>query len=168
MRQAVFAGIGVLVMGYPCAVGIAAPLAIVRAAGEAADQGIIMRTGEAFQTFGQVRTVVLDKTGTLTVGLPAVRELHALIDETELLATAAAAENPSEHPLARAIVAAATNRGLTVPAARDFASVTGFGVTATVDGRTVLVGRPGFVPDRGIDWPPSLRLWSGWRAPGAP
>lgn len=68
VRRAVFAALGVLVMGYPCAVGIAAPLAIVRAAGEVADLGIIMRTGEAFQTFGQVRTVLLDKTGTLTEG----------------------------------------------------------------------------------------------------
>jgi len=154
VRRAVFAGIGVLVMGYPCAVGIAAPLAIVRAAGEAADQGIIMRTGEAFQTFGSVSTIVLDKTGTLTEGRPAVREVQALIDDADLLATAAAAEDPSEHPLARAIVAAATTRGLTVPPARDFSSLTGFGVTATVDGRAVLVGRPDFVEDRGVDLAP--------------
>ncbi len=154
VRRAVFAGIGVLVMGYPCAVGIAAPLAIVRAAGEAADQGIIMRTGEAFQTFGSVRTIVLDKTGTLTEGRPAVREIHAHADEADLLATAAGAENPSEHPLARAIVTAATDRGLTVPAGSDFQSVTGFGVSATVAGRAVLVGQPRFLTDHGIDLTP--------------
>ncbi|WP_100500666.1 heavy metal translocating P-type ATPase [Geodermatophilus chilensis] len=154
VRRAVFAGLGVLVMGYPCAVGIAAPLAIVRAAGEAADQGIIMRTGEAFQTFGQVRTVVLDKTGTLTEGRPAAREIEPVTDETELLTTAAAAEDPSEHPLARAIVTAATDRGLPVPPAQDFQSVTGLGVSATVDGRAVLVGRPGFLIDRGVDLTP--------------
>ncbi|MEE1649862.1 cation-translocating P-type ATPase [Brachybacterium sp. J144] len=154
VRRAVFAGIGVLVMGYPCAVGIAAPLAIVRAAGEAADRGIIMRTGEAFQTFGQVRTIVLDKTGTLTKGRPAVREIEARTGQADVLATAAAAEAPSEHPLARAIVTAAAARGLPVPAARDFASVTGFGVTATVDGQTVVVGRPGFLTDHGIDLTP--------------
>ncbi|MEU6856583.1 heavy metal translocating P-type ATPase [Rothia kristinae] len=154
VRRAVFAGIGVLIMGYPCAMGIAAPLAIVRAAGEAADQGIIMRTGEAFQTFGQIRTIVLDKTGTLTQGAPSVREIEARTDEADLLATAAAAEDPSEHPLARAILTAAATRGLSVPAARDFASVTGFGVTATVDGRTVVVGRPGFLTDHGIDLTP--------------
>ncbi|WP_329812876.1 hypothetical protein, partial [Streptomyces sp. GSL17-113] len=68
-----FAALGVLVMGYPCAVGIAAPLAIVRGTGHAADRGIIMRTGEAFQTFRLVRRVVLDKTGTLTQGRPTVR-----------------------------------------------------------------------------------------------
>src|SRR5699024_4264424 len=140
--------------GLPCAMGIAAPLAIVRAAGEAADRGIIMRTGEAFQTFGQIRTIVLDKTGTLTQGAPAVREVEACTDEADLLATAAAAEDPSEHPLARAIVTAAATCGLSVPAARDFASVTGFGVTATVGGRTVVVGKPGFLADRGIELTP--------------
>ena len=151
VRRAVFAGLGVLVMGYPCAVGIAAPLAIVRAAGEAADLGIIMRTGEAFQTFGQVRRIVLDKTGTLTEGRPAVREIEALVDEDNLLATAAAAESSSEHPLARAIVDAATDRGLTVAAAENFESVTGFGVIARVAGRHVLVGRPGFLTERGVN-----------------
>lgn len=151
VRRAVFAGLGVLVMGYPCAVGIAAPLAIVRAAGEAADDGIIMRTGEAFQTFGSVRTVLLDKTGTLTEGRPAVREIASLVDEAELLTLAAAAEASSEHPLARAVVAAATDRGLTIPPAQDFAAVTGFGVRATVEGRAVLVGRPGFLTEQGVD-----------------
>ena len=154
VRRAVFAGIGVLVMGYPCAVGIAAPLAIVRAAGEAADKGIIMRTGEAFQTFGQVRTIVLDKTGTITEGRPTVREIEAINDEGQLLATAAAAENPSEHPLARAIVAAAEQRGLAVPTADDFESVTGLGVSASIEGNPVLVGRPAFLQDEGIDLSP--------------
>ncbi|TNB75671.1 cation-translocating P-type ATPase [Arthrobacter sp. BB-1] len=154
VRRAVFAGLGVLVMGYPCAVGIAAPLAIVRAAGEAADQGIIMRTGEAFQTFGQVRTIVLDKTGTLTEGRPTVREIRALDDEAELLILAAAAESPSEHPLARAVVIAAEQRRLPVPAAGDFESITGFGVTARINGRPVIVGRPQFLQDKGVDTAP--------------
>jgi Cu+-exporting ATPase len=151
VRRAVFAGIGVLVMGYPCAVGIAAPLAIVRGAGDAADLGIIMRTGEAFQTFGKVSHVVLDKTGTLTEGRPALRELHSLVGEDELLTLAAAAEHASEHPLARAIVDAAQARGLRPPAAEQFQSVTGFGVTAAVDGRSVLVGRPSLLEVRGVD-----------------
>ena len=154
VRRAVFAALGVLVMGYPCAVGIAAPLAIVRAAGEAADRGIIMRTGEAFQTFGQVRTVLLDKTGTLTEGRPAVRELDSLGTEDELLAIAAAAESSSEHPLARAIVTAAEQRGLTVTGAEEFSSVTGFGVTARIAGRQVLVGRPQFLTAHGADLTP--------------
>ena len=153
VRRAVFAGISVLVMGYPCAVGIAAPLAIVRAAGEAADLGIIMRTGEAFQTFGQVRHVVLDKTGTLTEGRPAVREVvpaSGAVSDDEVLALAAAAESPSQHPLACAIVDAARTRGLTVADPDHFESVTGFGVDATVGSSRVLIGRPQFLTDLGI------------------
>ncbi len=95
--------------------------------------------------------MLLDKTGTLTEGRPAVREVQALDDEDELLALAAAAESSSEHPLARAVVTAATDRGLQLAAAADFQSVTGFGVRARVDGRVVLVGRPGFLADEGID-----------------
>jgi len=151
VERAVFAGLGVLVMGYPCAVGIAAPLAIVRGAGEAADQGIVMRTGEAFQAFGSVTHVVLDKTGTLTEGRPNVREIEALGGPDELLAVAAGAESASEHPLAQAVTAAAFDRGLDLPALDEFDSVTGFGVAATLAGRRVLVGHPGFLTDHGVD-----------------
>jgi len=93
VQRATFAALSVLVMGYPCAVGIAAPLSIVRGAGEAADEGIIMRTGEAFQAFRLVRTIVLDKTGTLTEGRPTVREIEAVGSPDELLAVVAAAES---------------------------------------------------------------------------
>jgi heavy metal translocating P-type ATPase len=165
VQRAVFAGLSVLVMGYPCAVGIAAPLAIVRGAGVAADQGIVMRTGEAFQTLRQVGTIVLDKTGTLTLGRPAVRgiDLHGDLDADGLLRLAAAAEAASEHPLARAIVAAAADRGLELPDAGAFASVTGFGVTAWVAGRRVLVGRTSLLAEHGIDpapLAPSIQRWS--------
>src|SRR5258707_6912790 len=107
VERAVFAGLSVLVMGYPCAVGISAPLSIVRGAGQAAEHGILMRTGEAFQGFRTVKQIVLDKTGTLTEGRPVVREIEALVSEQELLALAAAAEASSEHPLAQAVVKAA-------------------------------------------------------------
>jgi Cu+-exporting ATPase len=152
VQRAVFAALTVLVMGYPCAVGIAAPLAIVRGAGEAADLGIIMRTGEAFQTFRRVTHVLLDKTGTLTEGHPTVQHLHpaAGIEPEELLAVAAAAEMPSEHPLARAIAAAAQDK-LVLPPVKDFTATAGFGVTAQVDGHRVLVGRPALLADNGID-----------------
>src|SRR5262245_8349315 len=99
IERAVFAGLSVLVMGYPCAVGISAPLSIVRGAGQAAENGILMRTGEAFQGFRLVRKIVLDKTGTLTEGRPVVRETEGMgTSEQELLAIAAAAEASSEHP----------------------------------------------------------------------
>ena len=151
VHRAVFAALSVLVIGYPCAVGIAAPLSIVRGAGEAADEGIIMRTGEAFQTLRLVRRVVLDKTGTLTEGHPTVRELEPLGAVNDLLAAAAAAESASEHPLARAVLDAALDSGLPIPDPDEFHSHTGLGVEATVAGDTVLAGSPAFLAERGID-----------------
>lgn len=151
LERAAFAALSVLVMGYPCAVGIAAPLSIVRGAGEAADEGIIMRTGEAFQAFRLVRTVVLDKTGTLTEGRPAVREIEAAEDPDELLALVAAAEASSEHPLAQAVLTAAVERGLDIPAVQDFDSLAGRGVVALIEGKRVLVGRPSFLEDEGVE-----------------
>jgi Cu+-exporting ATPase len=151
IERAAFAALSVLVMGYPCAVGIAAPLSIVRGAGEAADEGIIMRTGEAFQAFRLVRTIVLDKTGTLTEGRPTVREIEAVGSPDELLAVVAAAEASSEHPLAQAVLTAAVERGLDVPAVDDFDSLTGRGVLARIGGEAVLVGRPSFLEDEGVD-----------------
>ncbi|MBT2525625.1 cation-translocating P-type ATPase [Streptomyces sp. ISL-99] len=166
-RRAIFAALTVLVMGYPCAVGIAAPLAIVRGAGEAADHGILMRTGEAFQTLRQVRTMVLDKTGTLTAGKPTVRGIRAQgIDEDELLTLAAAAEHSSEHPLARAVVNAANDRGLVWPEAGDFTSLTGLGVAAEVAGRRVLVGRPALLAEQGIDITPLQVAIEPWTSTG--
>lgn len=167
LRRAVFAALSVLVMGYPCAVGIAAPLAIVRGAGQAADHGIVMRTGEAFQTLRLVKTVVLDKTGTLTLGKPTVRGLYPYgVPEDELLRWAAAAEHPSEHPLAKAIVAAATAQGVAVAEADEFHSVTGFGVTAQVSGRRVLLGRPALLHEHGIDTSSVRPAADAWAADG--
>lgn len=151
LARASFAGLSVLVMGYPCAVGIAAPLSIVRGAGEAADQGIIMRTGEAFQAFRSVRSIVLDKTGTLTVGQPVVREIEGQDDADQLLSLAAAVESSSEHPLGQAVLKAALARGLRVPEVEDFQSVTGQGVSALVDGTRVRIGRPSSLREGGID-----------------
>jgi heavy metal translocating P-type ATPase len=156
VQRAVFAALTVLVMGYPCAVGIAAPLAIVRGAGEAADLGLIMRTGEAFQTFRQVTHVLLDKTGTLTEGRPAVHQLRpaAGAEPEELLGVAAAAEAHSEHPLARAITTAARDKLIDLPTAEGFAATAGFGVAARVGGHKILVGRPAFLAGHGINLAP--------------
>ncbi len=151
LERAVFAALSVLVMGYPCAVGIAAPLSIVRGAGEAADQGILMRTGEAFQALRLVRYIVLDKTGTLTVGRPVLKEIVALRNADELLALAGAVEGSSEHPLGRAMLDAALDRGYRVPAVEGFEAVAGRGVSARVDGRRVLVGRAAYLQENGVD-----------------
>ena len=155
VERAVFAGLSVLVMGYPCAVGISAPLSIVRGAGQAAERGILMRTGEAFQGFRLVEHIVLDKTGTLTEGRPVVREIEAAgVSQQELLAIAAAAEASSEHPLAQAVVEAAFERGATPPDVESFEAFPGKGVVARIRRREVLVGNPRFLSDRGVDLTP--------------
>src|SRR3989441_10552001 len=146
LQRAMFAGLSVLVMGYPCAVGISAPLSIVRGAGQAAERGILMRTGEAFQMLRRVQRVVFDKTGTLTEGRPALREIVAVTGtEAELLALAAAAESSSEHPLARAIVEEAFVRGATPPDIESFEAFPGKGVSARISSREVLAGNPRFL-----------------------
>jgi len=139
-------------MGYPCAVGISAPLSIVRGAGQAAERGILMRTGEAFQGFRLVKQIVLDKTGTLTEGRPLVREVETVeTSEQELLAIAAAAEASSEHPLAQAVVNAAFQRGTAPPDVESFEAFPGMGVVARIDAGEILVGSPRFLAERGID-----------------
>jgi heavy metal translocating P-type ATPase len=155
LERAIFAGLSVLVMGYPCAVGISAPLSIVRGAGEAAGKGILMRTGEAFQGFRLVRAVALDKTGTITQGRPAVQEIEVeRVPKEELLAVAAAAEASSEHPLAQAIVKVAFERGVVPPDVESFEAVPGKGVVARIADEEVVVGSPSFVRSRGIDLDP--------------
>jgi heavy metal translocating P-type ATPase len=152
IERAVFAGLSVLVMGYPCAVGISAPLSIVRGAGQAAENGTLMRTGEAFQGFRLVSKIVLDKTGTLTEGRPVVCDIEgADTTEQELLAMAAAAEASSEHPLAHAVLKAAFDRGVTPPDVDSFEALPGKGVDARIGGYEVLVGNPRFLADRGVD-----------------
>jgi Cu+-exporting ATPase len=152
IERAVFAGLSVLVMGYPCAVGISAPLSIVRGAGQAAERGILMRTGEAFQGFRLVEQIVLDKTGTLTKGRPSVREIEAVgMSEQELLAIAAAVEACSEHPLAKGVVGAAFDSGATPPNVESFEAFPGKGVAAHIGSREVLAGNPRFLTDRGVD-----------------
>jgi len=152
LQRAVFAGLSVLVMGYPCAVGISAPLSIVRGAGEAAERGILMRTGEAFQGYRLVNQIAFDKTGTLTEGRPRLVEIEATgISEEVLLGVAAAAEASSEHPLADAIVTAAFERDITPPEVEHFEAVPGKGVRARVGTETVLAGSPRFMTESSVD-----------------
>jgi len=151
LQRAMFAGLSVLVMGYPCAVGISAPLSIVRGAGEAAERGVLMRTGEAFQALRRTQHVVFDKTGTLTEGRPALREIVTLaIPEAELLGLAAAAEAGSEHPLARAVVEEAFERKIAVPEVQGFEAVAGQGVRARLGDARLVVGSPAFLAAQGV------------------
>ena len=152
VQRAMFAGLSVLVMGYPCAVGISAPLSIVRGAGEAAERGVLMRTGEAFQSLRRVQRVVLDKTGTLTEGRFLLRRLVPFgMTEDELLAVTAAVEAYSEHPLARAIVEAAFDRGLAPPEVEGFEAVAGHGVRARLGAAQLIVGSPRFLAAERVD-----------------
>ncbi len=150
--RAAFAGLGALIMGYPCALGMATPLAIIRASGLAAARGILLRSPEAFQLFRTVDTVVFDKTGTLTVGRPAVAAVRAVdLDPDEVLRLAAGAELFSEHPLGRAIVAAARARGLAPPNPAEFRAEAGLGIRAAVDGHRVLLGNARLLAREGVD-----------------
>jgi len=150
--RALFAMLAVFVMGYPCALGMATPLAMIRGGGMAADRGILMRSGEAFQVMKEIETVVLDKTGTLTVGEPAIVEVRTADETTKeaLFRQAGAAEHYSEHPLARAVVKYAEDQVTELPEAVDFESTSGKGVRAIVDDQTVHVGSLGYLQENGL------------------
>ncbi|MFD5160655.1 heavy metal translocating P-type ATPase [Streptomyces hawaiiensis] len=135
-----------MIVASPCAVVLATMPPLLSAIANAGRHGVLVKSAVVMERLGQVDAVALDKTGTLTEGSPRVTDVRPLpgsgLDEDELLTLAAAAERPSEHPLARAVVDAARERGLTLPDAEDFTSAPGVGVTAVVGGRTVAVGAP--------------------------
>lgn len=166
--RAVFAALAVLVMGYPCALGMATPLAMIRGGGMAAERGILLRSAEAFQVLREVKRVALDKTGTLTRGEPAVVEVVGLFGVTkgEVLRLAAAVEATSEHPLARAVVAAAQAQQLALPPVTDFQAVPGKGVTASTGGQRVAVGSPKFIGSQPIDLGPVREELEAMQATG--
>ncbi|MEB2312093.1 MAG: heavy metal translocating P-type ATPase [Sorangiineae bacterium] len=146
------AAVSVLVIACPCAMGLATPTAIMVGTGKAAELGILFRQGAALETLARGDAVVLDKTGTLTKGRPELTHLHAFgIDEGEALALAAAAEEASEHPLGRAVVAGARARGLELAPTESFRAETGFGLEARVGGRLVQVGADRYMEKLGVD-----------------
>jgi heavy metal translocating P-type ATPase len=154
--RALFAALAVLVMGYPCALGMATPLAMIRGGGEAARQGILMRRAASFQAFKDVTVIVLDKTGTITHGEPRV---VAVLPEggweaDRVLALAAAAERASEHPLGRAVVRAAEEKGFQLDRPENFEAVAGKGIRTTVVGKPVLVGTLRFLAESGVETEP--------------
>jgi P-type Cu+ transporter len=135
--------VAVLVIACPCAMGLATPTAIMVGTGKGAESGILLRTGEALERAGKVKTVILDKTGTITKGQPAVTDIIAVHfpgGENEFLRLAASVEKGSEHPLGEAIVAEAGNRGLELSDPMGFRAIAGQGVSAQVDGHAVAVG----------------------------
>lgn len=146
-------GIAVLVISCPCALGLATPTAIMVGTGKGAQNGILIKSGEALETAHGVDTVVLDKTGTITEGKPAVKAVAPAdgVDERELLSLAAAAESLSEHPLARAVVEHAKSLGVAIPPADEFSQIPGGGIRATVNGETLLAGNLRLLRSEGIE-----------------
>ncbi len=149
---ALTATIAVLIIACPCALGLATPTAIMVGTGKAAEYGILVRGGEALEMTRRIDTIVLDKTGTLTRGKPAVTAVVPAngMPEAELLRLAAAAEVGSEHPLGEAIVIRAREQALALPSTADFRSVTGKGVAATVDGYALEIGNRALMEDSGV------------------
>ena len=140
--QALLALVSVLIIACPCALGLATPTAIMVATGKAAELGILIKGGDALERLHKITRVILDKTGTLTEGKPKVSALLSLgsLSESELLHLAASAEQRSEHPIAEAVVQAAASRSITVSPVHSFSSVTGYGLQAVTEGRTIVMG----------------------------
>lgn len=152
LSHALINAVAVLIIACPCALGLATPMSIMVGTGRGATAGVLVRNAEALQVMERIDTLVVDKTGTLTLGKPQLTGLETLAGfaENEVLALAASLEKGSEHPLAAAIVEAAEQRGLALVEVGDFASVTGMGVTGTVRGRAVALGNAALLQERGI------------------
>lgn len=153
---AIFATVAVLVIACPCALGLATPTALMVGSGLGAENGIIIRKGEAIQTLKDVNTIVFDKTGTITQGKPALTDIVAMKDftEREVLKLAASVEAGSEHPLAKAIVEGAHAKKLKLANLKGFKAVRGKGIRATIDGKQILVGNRLFLKEADINVAP--------------
>src|SRR5690554_2221767 len=145
--------VAVLIIACPCAMGLATPTSIMVGTGRGAELGVLFRKGEALQLLKDARVVAVDKTGTLTEGRPALTDLELAegFERAAVLASIAAVESRSEHPIARAIVQAAEQEGIAVPPLEQFASVTGMGVGAQVNGLRVEVGADRYMRELGLD-----------------
>ncbi len=157
--------IAVLIIACPCAVGLATPISMTVAMGQGARAGILFRNAEAIERMRDIDTVVVDKTGTLTLGRPALTDFIAQgMQEDEALALVAGVEQLSEHPIALAIVEGAKARGLAPKAAVAFDARNGLGVQADIDGKRVLVGSRGFLKQQGVDTEAWEARAEAWRA----
>src|SRR5262249_3790590 len=168
---ALVSAVTVLIIACPCALGLATPLSVMVGTGKGAEQGILIRSAEALETARHLDAVVLDKTGTITLGQPALTDVVPAggFGEQDLLVLAASAQRRSEPPLASAGVAGARSQELLLPEPDGFESVTGRGIRATVQGRSVLVGTPALLAEAGVDTTAldqvAERLSAGGRTP---
>ena len=153
VTRALTAGVAVLVISCPCALGLATPVAIMVGTGKGAEHGILIKSAQALETLHTVKTIVLDKTGTVTQGRPRVTDIRPApgVTEEELLCVAASLEKPSEHPLAEAIVAEAQERNIPLVPARQFAAIHGKGVRADLQGAVFLAGNRAMMEEHGVD-----------------
>ena len=159
LAHALVNAVAVLIIACPCALGLATPMAIMVGTGQGARAGVLVKNAEALELLGRVDTLVIDKTGTLTEGRPEVAAIEVApgvpgkpgVNDQELLRLAAAVERGSEHPLASAILKAAGTRGIAIPPATDFATTTGRGVSARVEGRRVDLGTLELLESRQVD-----------------
>lgn len=153
--------ISVLVISCPCALGLATPVALMVATGKGAQNGILIKNGEILQKLSTVQTVVLDKTGTVTVGKPVVADVVTSANVTEFLSVVAGIEKQSEHPLGKAVVDYAEAQQVTLAVPTDFQTVVGHGVTATVDGVNYAVGNKRLMDSLGVDVSVDLQQYKG-------
>ena len=153
LAHAIVAAVAVLIIACPCALGLATPMSIMVGTGRGASAGVLVRDAEALERLEKIDTLVIDKTGTLTAGKPALTAAVALapFDEAEVLRLAASVERSSEHPLGAAIVAGAEARGLKLSDAVEFRSLAGKGVSARVDGHVVMAGNATLLSENGIE-----------------
>jgi len=153
LAYAFIAAVSVLIIACPCALGLATPMSIMVATGRGAQAGVLIKNAEMLERFADVDTLIVDKTGTLTVGKPVLTDTlpAAGFDGTELLGLAAALERGSEHPLAEAIVTAARDMGIKLSAASDFEAITGKGVRGRINGRDVALGNAAMMDIIGVD-----------------
>ena len=153
LTRGLVSAVSVLIIACPCALGLATPLSIMVGTGKGAENGVLIRSAEALETAQRIRTVVLDKTGTITKGEPSLTDVISIgeFEDAEVLRMAASAERLSEHPLAEAVVRGAEERGISLAGAEDFESETGMGIRAIIGGRKIVVGRRRLLEDSGVD-----------------
>jgi Cu+-exporting ATPase len=164
LTYALVNAVAVLIIACPCAVGLATPISMTVAMGQGARAGILFRNAEAIERMRDIDTVVVDKTGTLTLGRPALTDFVAEgIPQDEALALVASVEQLSEHPIGLAIVEGAKQRGLALPRADAFHAVNGLGVRATAGGKQILVGSRQFLAQSGVDTTPWEKRAETWR-----
>ena len=169
LAHALVAAVSVLIIACPCALGLATPMSIMVGVGRGAQAGVLIKNAEALERLEKVDTLVIDKTGTLTEGRPAVIAIHTAqgFAEADLLRLAAGLERASEHPLAEAVVRAALERGLVLAEPQGFDSPVGRGVTGSVEGRGLTIGSDRFLTEAGVDIGPLQAAAQALRGDGA-